>query len=589
MRAARVLRTSTLTVSFMVVVLATGVRASVAQSPTVGPEFRVNTVTAGDQSHPRVAVDAVGNFLVVWGGAGVAAQRFSRSGVRLGGEVSIQPLGSGPDPANLKVDVGMNRFGDFVAGWSDYEGFGPLMVRPFAGTGVARGPAIELNANAYYGLSVEMAADGSFVVAHADYYNWDYSKFAVQSFHRDGRSKGVLYRDNGGFGPAMAMRDDGAFILVWADGGVVLGQRYDGAGNAAGPALQVDGTQPDFAGMPAVALAGDGSFVVAWQEALQNGAQRDVFVRRFNGAGAALGDEVQANVQAGSSYSPTPDVAVAPDGSSLVVWTSREQDGDLGGIFARRFDRHGRALGTEFQVNDFTMFDQHSPAVAIDGGGDAIVVWASSEQDGSGYGVFARRFPAGGSDRDGDGVDDFLDNCPTVANPNQADAGSDHLGDACVAPDVVIHPSAQLGVNPIIRRGTVLGPGVVIGDDAAIGADVRIERRARAGNRVALGDRVTVGIRAALGNEVEVGADTRIEQGAAIGDAVSIGDGVAIGRNVVVGARATIGPLVVLEIGSRIGRGATVEMGARVGARAVVRPGAVVPAGTTVPGGTTFP
>jgi len=34
-------------------------------------------------------------------------------------------------------------------------------------------------------------------------------------------------------------------------------------------------------------------------------------------------------------------------------------------------------------------------------------------------------------DEDGDGVDDDVDNCPNVSNPNQADANNDGLGDAC--------------------------------------------------------------------------------------------------------------------------------------------------------------
>ena len=38
------------------------------------------------------------------------------------------------------------------------------------------------------------------------------------------------------------------------------------------------------------------------------------------------------------------------------------------------------------------------------------------------------------ADSDGDGAPDAADNCPTVANPGQADSDNDELGDACEAP-----------------------------------------------------------------------------------------------------------------------------------------------------------
>lgn len=57
------------------------------------------------------------------------------------------------------------------------------------------------------------------------------------------------------------------------------------------------------------------------------------------------------------------------------------------------------------------------------------------------------------SDFDGDGVSDDDDNCPSVANPDQADTDGDGLGDACDA------ASCQLGVSSVTgieRTGTFI-------------------------------------------------------------------------------------------------------------------------------------
>jgi hypothetical protein len=89
-------------------------------------------------------------------------------------------------------------------------------------------------------------------------------------------------------------------------------------------------------------------------------------------------------------------VAVADDGKFVVVWQSAAQDGSGGGIFGRRFDSGGTAQAAEFRANSYTPGDQVDPAVAADQNGDFVVSWSSFGQDGSALGVFARRFDAAG-------------------------------------------------------------------------------------------------------------------------------------------------------------------------------------------------
>jgi hypothetical protein len=106
-----------------------------------------------------------------------------------------------------------------------------------------------------------------------------------------------------------------------------------------------------------------------------------------------------------TGYQTNPAVAYDASGNFVVVWESRDQDGDGHGVFGQRFDSAGTAQGNEFQMNSFTVDDQRSPSVRAGGPNQFVVVWASEGgQDGDGFGVFGRHYSAG--------------NSVTVENPN---------------------------------------------------------------------------------------------------------------------------------------------------------------------------
>ncbi len=146
---------------------------------------------------------------------------------------------------------------------------------------------------------------------------------------------------------------------------------------------------------PATAVAFSGGALVVWQSAGAGGQDTDVLARAYGPDGAPLGPELVVN-----SYLPgcqlNPDVAAAPDGTFTVVWQSEGEDGDGSGIFYRRFSTTGAALGAEAQVTSTTAGDQRSPRVAHDTAGSFVVVWESFGQDGDGGGVVARRFGSSG-------------------------------------------------------------------------------------------------------------------------------------------------------------------------------------------------
>ncbi|KQP13175.1 cadherin domain-containing protein [Pseudorhodoferax sp. Leaf267] len=91
----------------------------------LGSETVVNTVTAGQQRRADIAMDAQGNFVVVWVGNGpgdsngVFMRRFNAAGSALGDEVLVNTTTAGDQN---EVRVGMHDDGRFAIAWTDYIG-----------------------------------------------------------------------------------------------------------------------------------------------------------------------------------------------------------------------------------------------------------------------------------------------------------------------------------------------------------------------------------------------------------------------------------------------------------------------------------
>jgi hypothetical protein len=107
----------------------------------------------------------------------------------------------------------------------------------------------------------------------------------------------------------------------------------------------------------------------------------------------AEGLEFQVNIYTTNDQG-TPSVSLRGVGF-VVVWNS-SRDGSGRGIFARRFTSTGQGLGGEFQVNAYTVGSQYRPVVAADTLGNFVVAWESNGQDGSEQGIFGRRFDLAG-------------------------------------------------------------------------------------------------------------------------------------------------------------------------------------------------
>lgn len=98
----------------------------------------------------------------------------------------------------------------------------------------------------------------------------------------------------------------------------------------------------------------------------------------------------------------------------------------------------------------------------------------------------------------------------------------------------LIHPSAQIGMQVSVGKGTVVMAGAIINPCAAIGEHCIINTGAIVEHDNVLGDYVHLSPRAALGGTVRVGQQTHVGIGAAIRNNITICGMCTIGAGAVV-------------------------------------------------------
>jgi hypothetical protein len=328
----------------------------------LGPEFRVNTYTTSSQYRPDVATTPSG-FIVVWESMGqdgsqfgVFGQRYQSSGAPLGPEFRVNTFTTGQQH---HASVATDSSGNFVVVWTSDEQDGSswgVFGQRFLSSGAPAGPEFRVNSytatlQGYPSLAFEPS--GSFLVVwHTGVCIPDpppcvQSNISGQRYAGSGTALGPEFRVNThttGFQilPSVA-GDSSGFIVVWeseqepASTGV-YGQRYDGSGVPLGPEFHVNSWGTGHQRIPSVASDSAGNFVVLWQSEVQDGWGYGVFGQRYDDAGVPQGPEFRVNTFT-TNGQREPAVASDPTGRFVVVWQSYEQDGAGFGIFGQRYSK----------------------------------------------------------------------------------------------------------------------------------------------------------------------------------------------------------------------------------------------------------
>jgi len=294
--------------------------------------------TAAETSLPAVAMAADGDFVVVWQDQSVEAEQvyaslYDESGAFVRGPLAVARDFSTYTGAQHRPDVAMDADGNFVVVWSGGAGEGDdgIFAQRFAADGEYRGenrrvsPPVD---GLYNSASVAMAADGAFAVV------WRLSEFEgpssidLQRYSSAGAAliEGSTQIVSGTVAaPSVAMDRDGDFVVAWLQSNSIRATRFDATSRSYTP---VAGGEPinepvpgsGSRGSPAVAMDAAGEFAVVWNDSITN----RVLGRRFSPSGQRIEPELVIDAEEASNE---PLRAAMVSGNTLaVVWGDEESD-----------------------------------------------------------------------------------------------------------------------------------------------------------------------------------------------------------------------------------------------------------------------
>ena len=208
--------------------------------------------------------------------------------------------------------------------------------------------------------------------------------------------------------PAIAMADDGRFVVVWEGPDTfatvtpgIFGSLRAANGTAIAAEFPINANVGGVQRRPAVAMQPGGAFLVAWQDEVPVGLTRGVTSQEISGRiypanfpAAPPGNPFVVNVNIDGDQEQPAVAALPATGGWLVGWQGpRQFSPPIPMILVRALAANGSGSG-EFGANTSQSGVQRSHvALAANGQGEAVAVWEAP--DASFRGIFARRIVDG--------------------------------------------------------------------------------------------------------------------------------------------------------------------------------------------------
>lgn len=344
-----------------------------AQTPLT-PEIEVSSAEPGFEAGEfTAAMNTRGEFVVTWSSTRPAppgtaspalfARWFAADGTPGAGAILVSEE---PASAYDRSAVAIREDGSFLVVYQriDPDGFERLKGRLFAPDGAPLGDGFPV-ADVFAGvLAVASREDGGFVVAWADSGN----RIGYRLLSPEGERVGPERRLGIGSEVAVAAGPGNEMVVVWEDWSpgsslvqAVAGQRLRPDGARRGRKFFVNQPRRAQIVLPEVAFDSEGEFLVRWSD-------RGTRVRRYGRGGAALGKI--RRVPAGF---PSSGIVMDPEGNFALGSVRSRGEGSVQDLVVQRFHEDGLPLGPAVHVSSSgSIWDS---AIVGNEAGHLVLLW----------------------------------------------------------------------------------------------------------------------------------------------------------------------------------------------------------------------
>jgi len=231
------------------------------------------------------------------------------------------------------------------------------------------------------GLLLALATNGSAQTTQTNYYATNGTEYAIA---------GLLPGDQ--VKPDVAINPNGGFV-VWQDNvtdGSGLGISAEAVNSTLSGTLSpfrvnIQGTNDQE--NPRVALLKNGGAVFVWQGGVE-GLNQHIYARFLeptNGNYVWLNPNATNDLMVNTftnNFQNNPAVAVLNNSNVVVVWASFDEasSDSLLDVYGQLLSPTGQKIGGEFLINQFTSYNQRTPAVAALPGGGFVATWISEQE-----------------------------------------------------------------------------------------------------------------------------------------------------------------------------------------------------------------